>query len=208
MKKLILLLMPLSFLCIMAQAQVDDEDNFKVIGKDTIYPLKDGRILFNERIYRENASYMTFAYGAGKNFRQGGLEQDLMVGYHHFINNIGISIGYHASSDIQVWWRSYQKLNDLWLGAGWRHESLRYNLGIFAGPSFSYGSYIAWSEPRQEDRAYGFTTLGGVAEIQLTYKLLYDLGLGLSLYGSYNRYYAVAGAQIHLFFSTAFVRNY
>jgi len=208
MKKLILILTPLFFLCSMGFAQVEEEDGFLVYGKDTVFPLSDGRILLNEKIYKENSPYLTLAYGAGSNLKQGGIEQSLMVSYHHFIGDIGLGIGYHTSSDIKIWWRSYQKLNDLWLGAGWRYERLRYNLGIFAGPSLAYGSYIAWSDEHNENRAYGFTNVGGVAEIQFTYRLLYDVGVGISLYGSMNKLYTVAGAQVHLFFSTAFVRNY
>lgn len=208
MKKLILFLIPLSFLCSVGFAQVEEEENFLVFGKDTVLPLKDGRILFDEKIYKKNSPYMTMAYGMGYNFKKSASEQNLMVSYHHFVNNIGLGIGYHTSSDIKVWWRSYQKVIDLWIGGGWRYERLRYNLGVFAGPAISYGSYINWSDEHQENRAYGFTTVGGVAEVQFTYRLLYDVGIGASFYGSYNKYYTVAGAQIHLFFSTAFVRNY
>ena len=208
MKKLILILIPLSFLCSMSFAQVDEEDGFLVYGKDTVLPLKDGRILFNEKIYKKNSPYLTMAYGVGNNFSLGGLEQDMMITYHHFIGDIGLGVGYHASSDIQVWMKSWHKLNDFWLGAGWRYEGLRYNLSVFAGPSFSYGQYIAWNDIKQKEYSNYFRELGGVAEIQLTYRLLYDVGVGLSLYGSLNRYYSVAGAQIHLFFSTAFVRDY
>lgn len=208
MKKLILILIPLSFLCSMSFAQVEEEDSFLVYGKDTVYPLRDGRILFNEKIYKKNSPYLTLAYGTGKRFDLPGLEQNMMISYHHFIGNIGIGIGYHASSDIQVWMRSWNKLNDLWLSGGWRYERLRYNLGVFAGPSLSYGKYIVLDDIEQTELSYAFRTLGAVAEVQFTYRLLYDLGVGLSLYGSINQNYSVAGAQVHLYFSTAFVRNY
>jgi len=208
MKKLILILTPLFFLCSMGFAQVEEEDGFLVYGKDTVFPLSDGRILFNEKIYKENSPYLTLAYGFGNNFTQGGLEQDMMITYHHFIGDIGLGIGYHASSDIQVWMKSWHKLNDFWLGAGWRYERLRYNLSIFAGPALAYGQYIEWDVDEQKDLSNYFRTFGGVAEIQFTYRLLYDVGVGVSLYGSMNKLYTVAGAQVHLFFSTAFVRNY
>lgn len=208
MKRLIFLLLPLSFICAIGTAQVVGEEDFRVIGKDTIYPLRDGRFIFHERIYKENSPYLTMAYGAGYNFRQPGVEQNMMITYHHFLGKLGLSLGYHSSSDQKVWWRSYQKLNDFWLGAGWRYERPRFNVSAFAGPGLAYGSWIAWSDVHQENRAYGFTTIGGTAELQLTYRILYDVGLGMTLYASHNRFYSVAGAQIHLFFSTAFVRNY
>ncbi len=194
-----------SFQCL---AQDESEGSYIVYGKDTTYPLKDGRFIFNEKIYKENSPYLTMAYGAGFNFGMKAVEQNLLISYHHFINKLGLSIGYHTSSDIQVWWRSYQKQNDLYLAGGYRYEGLRHNLSFFAGPSLAYGSYIAWSEERGENRAFGFTNLGAVAELQFTYRIWYDIGLGLSLYGSVNPDYMVAGAQLHLFFSTAFVRYY
>ncbi len=206
MKKLILILIPLFFLCSKGFAQVEDEEGFLVYGKDTVFPLRDNRILLDEKIYQKNSPYLTMAYGVGNNFSLGGFEQDMMITYHHFIGDIGLSLGYHASSDIQVWMRSWHKLNDFWLGAGWRLERPRFNLGIFAGPSLAYGRYI-YTEGQKDFSNY-FRTLGGVAEVQLTYKLLYDVGVGLSLYGSVNNQYSVAGAQLHLYFSTAFVRNY
>ena len=209
MKKILFLLPALSFIwSATIFAQVIEGEDYQVFGKDTVYPLKDGRFLLNERIYKQNSPYLTLAYGAGYNHKKSSIEQNLIISYHHFIRNVGLGIGYHTSSDIQVWWRSFQKQNDLFLAGGWRLEGLRYNLGIFAGPSLAYGSYIAWSDERGENRAYGFTTLGGMAEIQLTYRIFYDIGVGLSLYGSYNKYYAVTGAQFHLFFSTAYIRDY
>ncbi len=208
MKKIILILIPLFFLCTMGYAQVEEENDFQVFGKDTVFPLRDGRILFNEKIYKENSSYLTMAYGLSKNFTYGGLEQNLMISYHHFLENIGLSIGYHSSRDTIAWGVKHFQANDLWLGAGWRYEKLRYNLGVFAGPSYSWGNYVDWSEEDGTNRLFGYSALGGMVEIQLTYRILYDIGLGFSLYGSKNKYYSVAGAQLHLFFSTAFVRNY
>lgn len=208
MKKLILILIPLSFLCSMGFAQVEEEETFQVFGKDTVLLLKDGRFIFNEKIYKKNSSYLTLAYGAGKNFTHDGIEQDMMFSYHHFLGDIGIGMGYHASSDIQVWMKSWHKLNDFWFGAGWHYERLRYNLGVFVGPSFAYGQYLAFDDVKQKEYSYYFRGIGAVAEVQMTYRLFYDMGVGLSLYGSLNNNYSVAGAQLHLFFSTAFVRNY
>ncbi|TSA36872.1 MAG: hypothetical protein D4R64_06515 [Porphyromonadaceae bacterium] len=175
---------------------------------DTTIVLSKGRIVYKNRIYRQNASYLTIAYGTGYGFESKLIEQNMTLSYQQFIKKIGLQLGYHSSSDTKIWWRSYQKLNDLYLGIGKRWESPRYNLSVFGGPSLAYGSYIAWNAERQKDWAYGFLTGGFHAEAQATYKIAYDIGIGLSLYGSVNRYYSVTGAQIHLFFSTAFVRNY
>lgn len=208
MIKRVLILLPLSFLICYSVSGQDKEKKRNTQAADTTVILGKGRIVYKDRIYRQNASYLTFGYGAGYGFESEYIEQNMTLSYQHFIKQVGLQIGYHSSSDTKIWWRSYQKLNDLFLGVGKRWEGARYNFSVFGGPSLAYGSYIAWNDVRQKDWAYGFTTGGLHAEVQATYKITYDIGAGLSLYGSVNRFYSVAGAQIHLFFSTAYVRPY
>jgi len=164
MKKLLLLLLPLIFLFSTNIRAQNEQDEFIVSGKDTIVPLNEGRFIFNDRIYKENSPYFTMAYGAGWNLGHGAIEQNMTLSYHHFIKKTGLAIGYHSSSDNKIWWRSYQKLNDLFLLAGIRHETVRYNFSAFAGPTLAYGSYIKYSEELEQNMAHGFTTLGGVFE--------------------------------------------
>jgi len=193
------MLLPLFFLFHPAGAQTRT-DSTVIIGNN--------RIVHQGRIYRQNAPYVTLGYGMGYNLGKGSAEQNMMVSYHHFIKGIGLFGGYHSSSDEKIWWRSYQKLTDLYLGVGKRWETIRLNASIFGGPSLAYGSYTGSHPDHGKDWAWGFMQPGLVLEGQLSYRLLYDVGLGLSFYGSLNRYYQVAGAQVHLFFSTAYVRNY
>jgi hypothetical protein len=208
MKNKTLILLPLFFLMCLPVTGQDKEKNKSATEPDTAIVMGKGRLLYKGHIYRENAPYITFGYGAGYGFESNQIEQNMTLSFQYFFKKLGLQLGYHSSSDTKIWWRSYQKLNDLFLGVGRRWESTRYNFSIFGAPSLAYGSYIAWNPDRQKNFAYGFTTLGFHAEALATYKLTYDIGVGLSLYGSVNRYYSAAGAQIHLFFSTAFVRNY
>lgn len=209
MNRKILILLTLSVLiscAVSGQEKVKKKNASE--SADTTIVLGKGRIVFKDRIYRQNASYLTVAYGAGYGFESKLIEQNMNISYQHFLKKVGLQIGYHSSSDTKIWWRSYQKLNDLYLGIGKRWESSRYNFSVFGGPSLAYGSYIDWNDKYQKDWAYGFTTGGLHAEAQATYKITYDIGVGLSVYGSINNQYSVAGAQVHLFFSTAFIRNY
>lgn len=209
MIKKIWILLPLSFLIgFSVFGQEKEKKKRNPEPADSAIILGKNRIVYKDRIYRQNAPYLTFGYGAGYGFESDSIEQNMALAIHYYFKKFGLQIGYHSSSDTKVWWRSYQKLNDLYLCMGKRWESTRYNFSVFGGPSLAYGSYIAWNEERQKNWAYGFTTGGLHAEAQATYKITYDLGVGLSLYGSVNRYYSVAGAQVHLYFSTAFVRNY
>jgi hypothetical protein len=195
----LMIMLPLSFLMVIPSL-AQEADSSVVIGKN--------RIVYKGRIYKQNAPYLSFGYGAGYGFESQQVEQNMTLSYQHFIKGVGLRIGYHSSSDTKIWWRSWQKLNDLFIGVGHRWETNKLNLAVFGGPTYAYGTYIGWNEDRQKDWAYPFNTLGGLAELQLTYRIMYDIGIGLSLYGSINRYYSATGAQIHLFFSTAFVSNY
>lgn len=209
MTKTLLVLLPLSFLIgFTAVGQNETNRGKDKEAVDSTIVLGKGRIVHKGRIYRQNSPYITFGYGAGYGFESRQLEQNMTLAFQYFFKNVGLQLGYHSSSDEKIWWRSYQKLNDLFLGVGKRWEGTRYNLAVFAGPALAYGSYIDWNEERQKDWAYGFTTGGIHAQVMGTYKIAYDIGAGLSLYGSVNRYYSACGAQVHLFFSTAFVRNY
>lgn len=211
MNKKLWILLAFSFLSVhIVSAQEAEKKKSAGETADTTIVLGKGRIVYKNRIYRQNAPYLTMAYGAGYGFESKLIEQNMTVSYHHFIKNIGLELGYHSSSDTKIWWRSDQKLNDLFLGVGRRWENSRYNLAVFGGPSYAYGSYIVIINKDSVDREYPyrFKTIGFHAEAQATYKLSYDIGIGMSLYSSVNRYYSVIGAQIHLFFSTAFIRNY
>jgi hypothetical protein len=212
MNKKFLMLLPLSFLIGYSAfgQEKESKSNAKETSDSTIV-LGKGRIVYQNRIYHENASYMTMAYGAGYGFESKGIEQNMTLSFQKFFKQVGVQIGYHSSSDSKIWWRSDQKLNDLFVGLGKRLESTTYNFSAFAGPAYSYGSYlypITDTSGVVKVYPYRFKTVGVHAEFQATYKISYDIGVGLSVYGSVNRYYSAAGAQIHLYFSTAFVRNY
>lgn len=202
MKYFFLFLIPLSIVFASpVNAQVEEEDEGAV-------QIDENRFIYNGRIYRQNSPYLTMGYGAGYNFANNTVEQNMTISYHHFIKKVGLAIGYHSSSDEKIWWRSFQKLNDLHLMIGKRWEGLKYNASAFAGPAYAYGSYVGWNDTYEREWAFGYNTVGVVAEFQFTYRIFYDIGIGLSGYISANKYTQIAGAQFHVFFSTAFVRSY
>jgi hypothetical protein len=202
------ILLPLFFLIGFSGFGQDKKNKADSEAADSAIVLGKGRLVLKDRIYRQNASYITFGYGAGHSFQNGGLDQNMAISYQHFIKKLGLQIGYHSSSDNRTWWNSDQKLNDLFLGAGKRWEGNRFNFAVFGGPTWAYGRYTWWDEVNQKSWVHFFSTPGLRTEVLFTYKVAYDIGIGLSAYGSLNKEYSVAGAEIHLFFSTAFVRNY
>lgn len=220
MSKKIWILLPLSFLIGFSAFGQEKETKKKTSQvSDSTIVLTKGRIVYKDRIYRQNASYLTMAYGADFGFQSKNLgqtietqrfEQNMTLSFQYFVKNLGLQVGYHSSSDAKIWWRSDQKLNDLFVGIGKRWESPGFNFSAFAGPSYAYGSYpvMVTVDSLTKLYPYRFKTIGVHAEAQATYKIAYDIGVGLSLFAIVNKYYSVAGAQIHLFFSTAFIRNY
>ncbi len=208
MKNFFLFLIPLSFaFASPVIAQVEEED--ELLGsRDTLIHIDERRFIYKGNIYRQNSPYFTMGYGVGMNLGKESVEQNTTFSYHHFVKGIGIGLGYHMSSDGKTWWRSYQKLKDLHFMLGKRWEGVHHNLSLFAGPSYAHGSYIGWNEEFGENRAYDFRTAGMVAEVQYSYRIFYDIGLGISAYTSLNKFTKVVGGQIHIFFSTAFVRSY
>ena len=211
MFKKIWILLPLFFL-ISSTVLGQEKEKKKNTSEDadTTIVLSKGRVVYKNRIYRQNAPYLSMGYGAGYGFESTQIEQNMSVSYQHFIKKVGLQLGYHSSSDTKIWWRSDQKLNELFLGIGTRWENSRYNFSVFGGPCYSYGSYIVIINKDSVDQEYPyrFKTVGFHAEAQATYKISYDIGIGLSVYASINNQYSVVGTQVHLYFSTAFVRNY
>jgi hypothetical protein len=212
MNKKICILLPLSFLIgIAVFGQETEKKKRTAETADSTIVLGKGRIVYQDKIYRLNAPFLTLAYGAGYGFESKAIEQNMSVSYHYFIKRVGLQIGYHSSSDTKIWWRSNQKLNDLYLGIGKRWENTRFDFSVFGGPSYAYGSFlvpITDTAGVVKEYPNRFKTLCYHTEVNLTYKIAYDIGIGLTLYASLNEKYSVAGAQINLYFSSAFVRNY
>ncbi len=208
MKTFFLFLIPLSLaFAYPAVAQVEEEDELAV-NKDTVIQIDDNRFIYRSKIYKKNTPYVTLGYGAGMNLGKKTIEQNMTISYHYFIKGLGVGLGYHTSKDDKVWWRSHQTLIDYHLLVGKRWDGVKYNIAGFVGPSFAKGEYITYVEEVEEDRYFPFSTFGFEAELQYTYRLLYDVGIGISAYTSLNKYTQVVGAQLHLFFSTAYVRSY
>ncbi len=209
MKTFFLFLIPLSLaFTYPVIAQVEEEVKF-VTAKDTVIKIDERRFIHNGKIYRDNSPYLTIGYGVGYNLDQDSVEQNLLISYHHFIKKFGVGAGLHNSRNGRRWEFFPQKVNDVYLSLGYRMEGLKSNVGLFVGPSYAWGGYIKYDNTLEEDRYFTFrNALGMVAELQYTYKFLYDVGIGFTAYASVNKYTQVVGAQLHIFLSTAFVRSY
>jgi hypothetical protein len=92
----------------------------------------------------------------------------------------------------------------MYLAAGWRRETQKSNLAVFGGVSRAYGANFHHADSLGRNYYRGFTAPGFYASVDYTFKIFYDLGLGVSLFESVNRSYNVTGIQLHVYFSGAF----
>lgn len=161
-------------------------------------------IIINNKIYKPGSSWLKIGEGIGYNSSLKSNELNTLISISFRIRNTYLQIGYHLSSDKFISQYTYQKLNNLYVATGWRKETEKYNLSLFAGPSYSYGGYWFDNDSIGEKRYKGFSEVGFIAVADYTFKIFYDLGFGLSLYGSINKNYTVFGVQAHFYFSGAF----
>jgi hypothetical protein len=164
--------------------------------------------IIRDKIYKPGCTWLKFGVGVGYNWYLNETEKNANLAVSFRIKKIFLQTGYHVSSDMFFTQRSYQKLNDLYLATGWRRETIKSNTSVFVGPSFSYGStfdhYSTFNGVRDKKWYRGFDQFGLFISTEYTFKIYYDLGLGVSAYGSINKYYSVTGLQVHIYFSGAF----
>jgi hypothetical protein len=160
--------------------------------------------IIGDKIYKPGCGWIKVGLGSSYNIKLKTNEKNINLSYSFRVKDSYFQLGYHASSDVFFTLRSYQKLTDLYGAMGLRKESKKYNISAFAGPSYAYGGYYFDADSLGKKRYKGFTDLGIVVNAEYTRKIYYDLGLGLSLFGSFNKSYSVIGIQVHIYFSGAF----
>jgi len=163
--------------------------------------------IIKDKIYKPGCTWLKFGIGTGYNWNRQEGESNANLAISFRIKNLYLQTGYHVSSDMFFTQRSYQKLNDLYLAPGWRRETLKSNISVFAGPSFAYGGtfdHYCYTNGITLKYYRGFNQIGLFGSAEYTFKIFYDLGFGVSIYGSYNKYYSVTGIQAHFYFSGAF----
>lgn len=166
------------------------------------------QVKYNDKIYETGSNWFNVAYGAGWHTNRNVFNQNFSMAYHHRYHAMYFNFGWHYSapqiiSPKLAVTRPMEKLNDIHAGAGLRFEERYYNFAFFIGPSFA----TTWI-PVNESVSQVNYQLGAHTEVQFTFKYFYDLGIGTSLYGSFNKRYQVVGIQLHLYFSNAFVMEY
>ncbi|MDD2385788.1 MAG: hypothetical protein PHP52_03295 [Bacteroidales bacterium] len=168
---------------------------------DKMFP----QIKYGKNVYRKGSNWFMFGYGPSYHLNKEALNYNLQLAFHWRYKAMYFNAGWHSASPEQKLFlaRPMEQLNDIYGGAGLRFEDRWYNFGFFIGPSFA----ITWL-PESNSLSKINYQLGAYTEVQCTFKYFYDLGIGTSIYGSFNKRYQVVGARIHLYFSNAFVTKY
>ncbi len=171
-----------------------------VMGQDDKYE----EFIIGEKIYKPGCGWFKLSTGTSYNIKREAYESSSNICYSFRVKNTYLQLGYHSSSDMFFTKRSSQKLNDLYISIGSRKETKKSNISVFAGPSYAYGANYFETNTLGLKYYKAFTRLGLIANAEYTFKIFYDMGLGLSIFGSYNERYKVAGIQLHVYLSGAF----
>jgi len=166
-------------------------------------------IIIKDKLYKPGSAWFKIGIGGSYNLKLKTFEVSSMLSASFRIKDYYFQTGYHVSSDKFFIKHAYQKLNDFYIAGGFRRETLKSNICAFIGPSYAYGAFYHHSSTdsisHKEVLWYkGFNEIGLVTSIDYTYKIFYDLGIGASIYCSYNKCYSVVGIQAHVYFSGAF----
>lgn len=179
--------------------------NIIILFNSLIFAQEEKEFIKNDAIYKRGSNWVTISSGLGYNFKLKTQETNADVSFAlQAYKKLCLQSGYHLSSDEFFLNRSLQSLKDIHLGVGMRKEDSDFNYACFIGPSYSYGSYFYGTYLMNRKLYKTFRTVGLFANAQITYKLFYDIGIGLSLYTSINKYYQIAGVQVHLYLSGAY----
>lgn len=179
-----------------------------IFSQEMLNPKDD--FLFDGKYFDPYSPYVTIGAGYGINYQQQEGEQNLAVDYHMNFGDLATNLGYFSSSDRYLdgggglrQYHSRQRLHDLHLGAGWRHERLKHNFAIYGGVSFAAGRTPTQTEDGND--AFIVRRIPGVyLQTHYSHKPAYDVGYGVTLYAVYSRFFKIVGVQAHIFLSSAF----
>ncbi len=166
------------------------------------------KITLDDKIYQTGSNWLTAGFGPGYSFTLEERHINMAVAYHFRYKPIYFKIGYHYTDESFFLHNRLQNItfhNDFVTGVGIRHELNHFNFAFFISPTLAYGSVARTDEPKVADKYFA---LGVIPEVQLTYKFFYDVGIGTSLYGSFNKYHQCVGIRFHIYFSGAYRGEY
>lgn len=150
-------------------------------------------------IYKPNSNWVTMGIGTGYNPFIKVNEITGNLAFHASFNKLNFMAGYYLFTDESFTSRSKHTMSNFCVGTGVRKETLKSNFAVFAGPLFAYGN-----KKIHDTKYYRFQGPGFFVDAEYTYKIYYDIGIGVSAFYNFSSYYQVVGLKLHIYFSGAF----
>lgn len=153
--------------------------------------------------YRIYNNYVTFGVGKAYNSAWKQLLLATAADFNFHIRKTHFQLGGFLQGQ-NFYTRQQVQLH---LAAGYRKESYQYFWAAYGGVSYSEGYYPLTLKTAggKDTLTYPLMRVPGLhAAVQLFYKLRFDYGVGLTLFGDVNERQTTAGARVELFFSGAY----
>ncbi len=163
--------------------------------------------VLGNKIYKPYSNWLKIGQGYSYHFILSEKEFNTTIAYSFKIKKNWFQTGYHVSSDKFFIKPTMQRLNDIFFLYGFRKETHKFNFATFAGLTFAYGGtfhHAEWSNGTLTKWYVGFNQIGVLGTVDITYKPVFDIGIGMSVFGSINKKYNVVGLQLHIFLSGAY----
>lgn len=170
-----------------------DSTRIKTESKPIIY-------FINGNNYRSPNNYFTIGTGLGYKINTPQkITSPISMAFNFRVKSNYIQFGFLRSDVASVLTkRSNIYMNEFRFGLGKRKESLNTNLAFFVGANRATGHL---------NDSLRFMQYGMYTELQYTHKVFYDIGVGASLFGTFNKSFQMVGIRLEFYFSNAFIKE-
>ncbi len=174
-------------------------------AQKVIIPLKYEDFTFQGQAFKHGSNYTLIGIGSAYDLERKMMQLSGAVSYQFRIRKFHFQTAYHNTSDEWFLNRSIQTLHELRIGTGLRKDDWDRDIAFFLGMTLANGDALMTIKDKKD--YYHFSVIGGYFNVQLTYKFVYDMGVGLSSFVSINKYYSVIGINLHIYLSAAYKKE-
>lgn len=165
--------------------------------EDTLgFHLPEELILGNAKYKTKHSYFLAGAGISGNGLKR--LDGNFGIDYHFNIKGHYYQLGIMRSKELHGLFPVYYDriLFDFHASFGKKLESVKTTYMALIGPSVIIGT----NNPKENS----YTTAGIQGQVQAIYKVFFDVGTGICLYGNLNPKYSSAGIRLSFFFSNAY----
>lgn len=167
--------------------------------KDTLPFNRKEEVIYDSKRYRKYNNYLTFGVGKGYSDVRRLDQSYINLDFQFHLQREYFQAGFFMSGDEFLQSTNIQGH----ICYGYRHEKEKYNLAAFVGPSYSY--FVTGStDTSGVTTVKAHSVIGGYVCLSAVYKVKYDVGLGIELFGDFSSQQKQGGARIVLYFSGAY----